>query len=1730
MADDLIELNIAARYDGVKQALTTVTRLERELIKATKAVESGTMSQKRFNQVLQSAKNQYKDYAGNAGLATININKFVAAQKSAISATDQVTTALNRNSNALQQTKRGTNQLGVLFQQSGYQIGDFAVQVQSGTNVMVAFGQQATQLVGTFAMLARSTTAIAAFSTLGIVIPIATALAGAFMRARDSADDLGKSVKDVFDSIVARSASIGDLLEVTFTGSLEVARQQLVGIQEVFQKLDQQTFLAKLREGGSELNVVLGEVNDKLAENAQLIRLQESGRLEGDDRFQVDLVELKKQQDALNEFKASIGVAFTGPPEEMAKAFVDAYTTLQGMSSVVAGDIAPEFKKLLEDTGLLTQFEKELTEAAKAQAKEKREQATETAKLISDSLANSDRETAALERRNDAIEGFKTKYNKLTEAQMDGELGVNEATRRAREELELINLARANNIKLTGTEYQQLVQILRTYQAQRKEAEDNLEITRIKKDATDALVQAEFKVLQAEVDLLRAKDKNTQADKLSVKLAGDRAYQAIMAKAETEEEAAALQDAANEARELAIEAARVANGTRDAKEEAQELAKATREAERAMSALANMGDNLDKGLIKAQARVQALKNDADAANAAVIAGATFDLEKTYEDALFAAESFDEVIQATKEYNEGLATLDATAKALAEGKKLEEAARNGKKAMDDAAKSAEELADKIRELEDAADPFRAYNRELKELDKMLDKNQISQKAYNKAVDDLNEGLGDTISIVGDVEQAFADWMRRGFDDFKSFVGSIKDMFINLLADMAAAALRNRILIPITTGMAAGFGSSAAASTVGSGMGSFAAGTIGSTLAAGAFGLGQGVSAALGIGGFASQGLFNIGANAAVASAAGASPLMATIGAALPAIAAVAAVVGLLTKKTKELDNGLQVTVDGMQSLVETFRVTQSSRLFGLLKGRKKTTMNEIVEGPLVDAVNMMQQSVLGLAETLGFGASTFDNFSYEFKLSLKGMTEEEQLQALQEELLKMADSMAELVPLVGSFNELAAVAQERVTLENQLLQAEGDIVELRKRELATVHILNQELAARLHVLQAEANMQGALGAFAAGIAEQQGLIRRAVDALVKPLQDAIDRTKTQAEKSYAIFREAAAKARTEAQTLVDIIRNALDSRTLRSEPVERMRYTVAQQQLAEFAAGGAYDEVSLKRAVEGVSIDSSKFFGSFEDYARDFYKTQISLSELEAKAAEELTEVEQQIEIAEQQYQVSMGTYQEIVDLNTAIQNLAADLNIYDATLTANQPLIKTITSTGETQIETLDAVLVEVTKQVNALLGIETSMADLVGSNVSIGEALGVLGFEASGLAGSVLGIDAVVTDLQGNVSDLGLYVVGLDGTALKLDTSVFKLGSNVSNLDGTVTGLYGTVTGLDGTVSNLDGTVTGLDGTVTGLDGTVVGLDGTVDELSADVVTLFGGINLLDGTVDGFGIKIDKLGIHTDDLGIDINNLGTTLSDAMSGLGSTVTSLTGAIGQLAASQNALASAQQAQSAASSAATKALADKAIEDIEAQAANINVPEEIKIVSTTARGSGGGIFGLFKSDKSSYVTVSGDASEFGAIGSGTQFHSKTGDTATEVATATTMAEAAIAKRNEQIATANASLEELRNQIIELGGTPTFAMGGMHSGGLRLVGERGPELEVTGPSRIYNKRDTMAMLSGASSETAAEIRMLRREVSELRAEQRKIGVENVKYNKKNYDLNREWDIVGLPATRTA
>lgn len=90
----------------------------------------------------------------------------------------------------------------------------------------------------------------------------------------------------------------------------------------------------------------------------------------------------------------------------------------------------------------------------------------------------------------------------------------------------------------------------------------------------------------------------------------------------------------------------------------------------------------------------------------------------------------------------------------------------------------------------------------------------------------------------------------------------------------------------------------------------------------------------------------------------------------------------------------------------------------------------------------------------------------------------------------------------------------------------------------------------------------------------------------------------------------------------------------------------------------------------------------------------------------------------------------------------------------------------------------------------------------------------------------------------------------------------------------------------------------------------------------------------------------------------------------------------------------------------------------------------------------------------------------------------------------------------------------------GVRGFASGGDFGGGLRVVGENGPELEATGPSRIYNAAQTAEILSGGGN-VADQIANLRNEMkASLYAIAKNTG-------KTSDQLNR-WDGDGLPEAR--
>lgn len=275
-----------------------------------------------------------------------------------------------------------------------------------------------------------------------------------------------------------------------------------------------------------------------------------------------------------------------------------------------------------------------------------------------------------------------------------------------------------------------------------------------------------------------------------------------------------------------------------------------------------------------------------------------------------------------------------------------------------------------------------------------------------------------SLTDSLAGAFGDWMADGLRSFKDFTSAILGSFKSMISDMIATAVRNPIQLTITGAMGGMGGAGAAGAGVPGAGGAGILGGIGAAVGGlASWGISGGVAGFTGLmSGGVGGALTAVGTQAALAGS-GLSSLAVGLGAIAAPVAAVAGLFSFFEKSTKELDAGLRITVDGMDTLVETFSKTETRRFWGLSKKRKTDydAADAATADPIEAYVAKMQTGVMDMAKLLGVGAGAFENFSAQIKLSTKDMTDEQAIQAIQAELTKLGDEFAGLVPDLAKFS-------------------------------------------------------------------------------------------------------------------------------------------------------------------------------------------------------------------------------------------------------------------------------------------------------------------------------------------------------------------------------------------------------------------------------------------------------------------------------------------------------------------------------------------------------------------------------------------------------------------------------------------------------------------------------------------------------------------------------------------
>jgi phage-related minor tail protein len=187
VADD-IRLVLSVDDRDLIRARKEQEKFQFRLAQIEKEYRKGNITAARYNAELAKQAKELTRLGGSYAKANSEVRKYAYGLR-------QVTDDQLNLAQALAKSGKGMRRMEILAQQAGYQIGDFAVQVQSGTNVAVAFGQQASQLLGFFGPYGAIAGAGIAIGT-GLIAPLLNAKKAA-KEATEQIDKLRERIDDI---------------------------------------------------------------------------------------------------------------------------------------------------------------------------------------------------------------------------------------------------------------------------------------------------------------------------------------------------------------------------------------------------------------------------------------------------------------------------------------------------------------------------------------------------------------------------------------------------------------------------------------------------------------------------------------------------------------------------------------------------------------------------------------------------------------------------------------------------------------------------------------------------------------------------------------------------------------------------------------------------------------------------------------------------------------------------------------------------------------------------------------------------------------------------------------------------------------------------------------------------------------------------------------------------------------------------------------------------------------------------------------------------------------------------------------------------------------------------------------------------------------------------------------------------------------------------------------------
>ena len=1069
------------------------------------------------------------------------------------------------------------------------------------------------------------------------------------------------------------------------------------------------------------------------------------------------------------------------------------------------------------------------------------------------------------------------------------------------------------------------------------------------------------------------------------------------------------------------------------------------------------------------------------------------------------------------------------------------------------------------------------------------------------------------VATKLSDAFGDFVTRGFRDFKGFATAVFETFTDLIKQMIATAAKNRIMIALgiaPVGAQAGVpgtgGGGILSGFLGKALGSFKAPAAGGLLG-GMGGVWSGITpgwASGGLGGALSGGLgATVSGISSGLSAGGIAGITSAIGAAIPIVAGVAAVVSIGKKLfgRKLKDTGIEATFDMAEGL--------AARTYKFYKGglfrSNKTTRNALdpdVANPLSSAFGDMKDNVLDMVKVLGFGTDAVANFNYAFKFSTKGLSEDEIQRRLEEELTKFGSALAEgAVGGLQAFLKEGESAFEGLTRLSQAFTAANTAMDMLGKTLFTVGLTGADAASKLaDLFGGVENMTGAISSYFSkfySAEEQREFLLRSTTKALKDANMAMPTTRNEYRRMVSALDLSTESGRKAFATLVGLadamdrllpaaaglsvamnaavvnVGSAIDAqidyaksmvsemRKLASDwyaAAKSLRVTIGRL----YEKGGASEAEKLQLAARNyrVAIDAAKagdleaaknVGGLAEVYVEQIRanaKTQQDFARRESAIRSELGLVAGIAELTGASKDVQAQLYENMIDVLGQLKTFLSMQGVGEEALAQFGSDVQALYANFDDTIAGFEQTLDSLSSAIEHVGSMSyQALVNKLEVNVDVITAADLPAEIKQLLYGANNGIRASIdfmvrTDLAPDMKWLALtqysehaktiemlvgkrlpddiYYLAMTNVASLLKTVNFTLGADISDEHrrialATSSELARTVNVHLANSSDPAAIRLGLHGVHEAVTRTFNMLVNT-GYLTPQQLNL---LNAITGTQTGMvmlggSFQFDPSGAFQSWYGETTRAL---MTNPMLALRDSLTYLRGTIAHEAAVRQAAAQREAALADAQSrlAHVKTLQNNHIAHVNngingiwslASAYNVDLKTEkngpqawFKVDET----------GRFQADYDA-IGGSGNRNAFKAA-----FHAPGGvweQTYGQAGALSTLA---------------TQVEAAREAVRALGGVPSFAAGGMHVGGLRIVGEQGPELEATGPSRVWNANRTSDLLGGSGM--AQELRALREEVQRLRDETVSAQIQVSKNTRRTADALRKWDIDGQPPERT-